>query len=399
MKEEKIEKNKPQLAALVVEINKIRTPLSLSLKDLYQSEPEDEVHHGLVKSATEARKLFYEKISRAIANMECPQEFTADSLLKFNEKISKATSIIADAMKAHGRYVRAVFGKKYAEFEFHLRKLNELIIQTQPTLNHIIVEINALDGLISEISSYKLTQMEMERIKGNIAHLQDKVKKLEIEINEIASQIARIKVSPEFKRATDLAGELERTRHEISKARESTVCLISELNRPFRKLEKSLKAGELQTVPELEKILEICINEPGELISSEDNLNAFDKLLRRTLELAGCGKIGLDKREMKNLEAAAHSLPSRLKEVKKNLAMLMENAENMKRDSENPLFEEVVKLENLIEKLEEERKESLHAIEQLESKIRDMLEELVSKKNVLQKSAGELLGTKIEITS
>ncbi|MEM3420918.1 MAG: hypothetical protein QW835_06725 [Candidatus Hadarchaeum sp.] len=398
LKEEKIKKSRPELGALVQETNKECAALSESLKELHRSDPDEAVHYGLVKTAIEARKLFYEKISRAITIMECAQELTGASIPKINERFSKATSIIGDAMKAHGRYVRAVFVKKYSEFEFHLRKLYELVTQTQSILNRIIGEMKALDDLISEISAYQQIQLEMEKIKENIASLQDNSRKIDAEINEAVSQLARLKGSPEFKKITESAEELERTRHEINREKETATSLISELNRPFRKLEKILDAGEYQMGPETRRILEICIYEPTELISSDEKLTLFEKLLHETTNLANSGKIDLDKRERKNLEIATRFLPSRLKNIKNNLATLVENAETKKKESESPVFDQAGKLENLIKKLEEERKEAQNTVDELKNRVKLKEEELVSRKNNLQKLASEVLGTRVEIT-
>ncbi|MEM2889950.1 MAG: hypothetical protein QW358_01190 [Candidatus Hadarchaeum sp.] len=399
LKEEKIEKIRPELSALLQEINKECAALSESLKELHGSDPDEEVHHGLVKTAIEARKLFYEKISRAITIMMCEEELTWGSVPKINERFSKATNIIGDAMKAHGRYVRAVFVKKYSEFEFHLRELHDLVMQTQSILNRIIGEIKALDDLISEISAYKRTQLEIEKIKENIASLQDNNRKLDANIDEVVSQLAQLKGSPEFKKAAESVEELERTCHEINKEKETAASSISELNRPFRKLEKILNAGEYQMSPEIRKILEICINGPTELISSDENLTLFERLLHETVKLADSGKIDLDKRERKNLEIAASLLPSRLKNIKNNLTTLVENAETKKRDSESPVFDQAVKLENLIKKLEQERGAAQDTVEQLKNRIKLKEEELVSRKNNLQELASEVLDTRVEITS
>ncbi|MEM4187733.1 MAG: hypothetical protein QXN56_01015 [Candidatus Hadarchaeum sp.] len=399
LKEEKIEKIRPELGALLQEINKECAALSESLKELHRSDPDEEVHHGLVKTAIEARKLFYEKISRAIKIMMCEEELTWGSVPKIYERFSKATNIIGDAMKAHGRYVRAVFVKKYSEFEFHLRELHDLVMQTQSILNRFIGEIKALDDLISEISAYKRTQLEIEKIKENIASLQDNNRKLDANIDEVVSQLAQLKGSPEFKKAAESVEELERTCHEINKEKETAASSISELNRPFRKLEKILNAGEYQMSPEIRKILEICINGPTELISSDENLTLFERLLHETVKLADSGKIDLDKRERKNLEIAASLLPSRLKNIKNNLTTLVENAETKKRDSESPVFDQAVKLENLIKKLEQERGAAQDTVEQLKNRIKLKEEELVSRKNNLQELASEVLDTRVEITS
>ncbi|MGQ9788282.1 MAG: hypothetical protein ACUVQM_03105 [Candidatus Hadarchaeaceae archaeon] len=398
-REEKIEKYKPQLAALAGEISKVSGAILTTLKEIGKSEPEGDIHHGLMKTATEARRLFYEKISRGLASVDCPQEFTADSMPRFSERISKATNIIADAMKSHGRYVRAVYVKKYSEFEFHLRKLHELTSQTQSILAKIIGEIKAIDGLTSEISNYKQICENLEKTRKNISSLQDVVKKIENDTNEKMSQLTMLKKSPEFKRAKESIEELEKSKCEINNILETAKGLISEFNRPFRKLEKMLNEGRFQMEPEIQQVLKMCINEPSEVISSEENLNNFENLIQKTVEIAKSKKINLDKREIKNLESAANSLPLRLRGIKSNLTRLSENIEIKKMESEMPVLEQAVMLENLIKSLEQERAKSLDHINELERETKLMLDALAPIKNNLQKLAAEVLGTNVKIAS
>ncbi|KUO42395.1 MAG: hypothetical protein APZ16_02880 [Candidatus Hadarchaeum yellowstonense] len=399
MMEEKMEKARSQLTPLTAEINRACAALATALKELYNSDPDEEVHLGLMKSAMEARKLIYDKISRSLGYLNCPQELTSDSLIKFNERISKATDTIADAMKTHGRYVRAVFGQKYLEFESCLRELHEVTIRAQSCITETTGEIQRLNSILSEISLYHQTTREMDQIGEKIKSLRERVNGLEAKINEGSSQLTGLKSSPEFKRATGSAEEFERIKQEISRRREIAAGLISELNRPLRKLEKLVRSGEHRMAPELQKILEVSIKDPAGVIASEETIAAFERLLREAAEIVNSGKIDLDKRERKNLLDAARDLSPQLQQTRNTLITLTAAAEAKKRDSENPVVSQAAELENSIRQQEHELKETLNSIEQLERRIKLMQGELVSRKGKLMTLASEALGVKVEITS
>jgi len=399
MKAEKMEIFKPQFNLIMDGINKMCAAISESLKELYGSEPDEEVHPGLMKSAAEARKLLYDKVSRATSYIERRPEFTKEALLTFDERLSKAINIIADAMKTHGRYVRAVFGQKSADFESCLRELHELSLRTHASVEKTVKEIQLLDSILSEISLYEQILQDKDRINDDIKLLQGRAKSIADILKDEASQLTELKSCEEFKRATDSVEEFERTAQEIKRVKSVAAGLITEMSRPFRKMEKLIKSGGHTVAPEVLKILEICITDPSDVISSDENIVAFDKLLREISELANTGKIDLDKRERKKLLDAVQSLAAGLKAIKNNLTNLTTHAEAKKRASENPVIVQAGRLEDLIKQHEHDLKEVHAAIEQLDEKFKLMQEKLVSKKENLKKLSSDAMGTKVELTS
>ncbi|MFH1821268.1 MAG: hypothetical protein ABH852_02355, partial [Methanobacteriota archaeon] len=263
----------------------------------------------------------------------------------------------------------------------------------------IMKEIQNLDFIISEISQYEQIKQDVEKIKEDIKSLEGRAKTIEDTVKEESTRLAKLKTSEEFKRATDSAKELEHTKQEINKVRGTAVSRISEMSRPFRKVEKLLKTGSHSIENDASRILKICITDPAVVISSDENIAALDKLLHETSELVNAGKIDLDKREKKNTLYAAQRLVAELRSIKNNLANLDRRTDAQKRASESPAIGQTVKLENLKNQHEHDLEEARASIEELHKKSKQMQEELVSKRASLKKLAGDAIGVIVEFTS
>jgi len=381
------------------EINGACAGLSETLNALYASDAESDVDAGLAKSATEARKLLFDKVSRAITSIGSCSEITSDSLSAFDERLSKVVNLTTDAVKTHGRYVRAAFGEKAVEFESSLRALHGLAMQTHASIVNAIKEITVFDSILSEISLQGQIALDINKTNEDIISLESRAKDIEESLKDERTQLEILKASEEFKNATEAANEFERTRQEIIKLRGTATSFVSEMSRPFRKLEKLVKSGGHSVESEVVRIIDICINNPMEVISSKENLAAFDKLLRETVGLANSGKIDLDKHEKKNALDASQRLVAKLNSIKENLANLSSQSEAQKKTANSPAIERAVKLETLIKQREYSLSETRAAIEELNKKSKLLQGEFDSKRENLKKRAGEAVGVIVEITS
>ncbi len=399
IRSEKIERFKPQFNQLLNEISGACAALSEALRSLYASDPEGEVDPGLAKSANEARKLLFDKVSRAISGIGRCSDFNSESLAAFDERLSKAVNQTTDAVKTHGRYVRAVFGDKATEFEASLRGLHELAMRAHTEIVNAIKETQAFDSVLSEISRQGQLAQDIGKTNEDIMSLESRAKDIEETLKDERAQLETLKAGDEFKLAMDSAKEFERTGQEINRLRGTVVSLVSELNRPFRKLEKLIKSGGHSAESEVKRVLEICIINPIEVISSKENLVAFEKLLRETAELANTDKIDLDKREKKNALEASQSLAAELGGIRDRLASLSSQIAAQKKAADSPVVEQTVKLESLIKQREYSLSETRAAIAELGKKAKLMDEELISKREGLKKQASETLGVIVELST
>jgi len=395
---EKIENFKEQLDPIVDEIARLRMTLSDSLRELMSSEPDEEVHLGLLKSATEARKLLSEKVSRAISELVSPAEFSKEGLSAFDERVLKAVNLITDAMSTHGRYVRAVFVQKFSTFEFRLRELHGLIMRSHTAIERAIKEISALDSILAEIDLQIQLMQDAKKIAENIRFLESRAEDVRKLVQDESNQLTGLKSSKEFKSAEDSLKEIDRIQQEINKTKGMAVSRISEMGRPFRKIEKLVASGGHSIGHESIKMLKICINNPVEVISSDENIEALEKLLQETSELINTGKIDLNERERRSKLGVARSLASELRNLKKNLVSLSNQLKAQQIMAESPVIGQAVKIENLIAQHESELTGLRASIEELVKKSKSIDEELSSKRESLEKLASDIMGMKIELT-
>lgn len=398
VKSEKIENFKVQFNPLLDEINSTCATLSETLRALSISDPDSNIDAGLVKSAMEARKLLFDKVSRAIANIGRCSEITGDGISIFSERLSKAINLTTDAVKTHGRYVRAVFGEKSSEFESSLRALHELAMHVHTSIENMGKEIQSLDSVLNEISLQGQMAQEIDKDNEDIKSLERRTKDIEDDLKDERARLEELKAGEEFKRATDSAREFERTEQEIARLKGDVISRVSEMNRPFRKLEKLIKSGGHSVESEIVRILDVCIYNPAEVILSQENLTAFERLLRETTGLANAGKIDLDKHERKNTLDASQRLVAELNAIKDKLTSLGGLSEAQKKAASSPIIEQAVKLETLIKQREYNLNETRAAIEERSKKSKAMQQELVSRRERLKKLAGEVLGITVEIS-
>lgn len=398
LRTEKTENCKKQLDPVIDKISRARSELSDSLKELVGSEPSDDIHPALLKSATEARKLLSDKVSRAISNLGRPQDFSGEGLSAFDERVSKAFNLISDAMTTHGRYVRSVFEQKFSPFETSLRELHELVIQLHAIVEGTAKEIRALDSILSEIAQQTQLDQDLKKTRDDTKNLESRVQDIELHVKDETSKLAELKSGEEFKRAADSAKGLEQTQREINKLKEKAVSHVSEMSRPFRKMEKLVASGGHPIESGTVKTLKICINNPVEVISSDENILALEKLLQEISKLINAGNIDLNEREKRTKLIVAQKLASELKNIRRDLANLSSQLESQRKSSENPILGQAVKLEKLIAQHEYELRIVRTSIGELGKKSKLIEDEMASKRGKLGQMASDAIGAKVELT-
>ncbi len=395
---EKIENFRKQLNTVLEEISKGREVLLYNLKELASFEPAEDVHLSLLKSATEARKLLIDKISRAVSDLGGPSDFSNEALSTFNERLSKSVNLTTDAMTAHGRYVNAVFGQKTDAVEYSLRNLHQWVMQERTAVQDSMKEIGSLDSIISEIDWHVKTIKEVNGIHDDIRSLESRLKDIELTLKEERNKLDKLKSSEDFKRAEDSLKNLARIEHDINRIRGNAVSHISDMSRPFRKLEKLVQSGGHSLEKGKVEILKICINNPGEIISSDENIERLESLLRDTSELIGAGNIDLDERDRRKKLDVAKRLSGELRSIKRNLENLNNQLATQRRLSESPILMRSAEIERSINNHNLELSQVRATIDELIKKSKRMGEEMASKRENLEKLASSDLGVKVELT-
>ncbi|MDI6883704.1 MAG: hypothetical protein QMD00_00965 [Hadesarchaea archaeon] len=398
LKVEKLERAKPQLKAVLDETTKQREALLNELKTLADAKPTEEVHPGLMKSATEARKLLIEKMTRALADIKPPSEFSTTALVAFDGKLTKATNLTTDAVVTHGRYVRTVFEPGFAPVQSRLRGLHEQIRQSHTIIEGVIHESKTLDPILSEVDSLTGLVENAERTQDDIKSLEGQTKEIGDALKEKRDRLTELTSSEEFKRATDSARQVDQIKQEINRVKSEAVSAFSDLNRPLRKLEKLVASGGHQMDRELIKALKSCIDNPTEIIFSDEKISAAEALLRETSKLLSERKIDLSDRERRKKLERAQKLAAGLSGYKKRLDSLNQKLEAQAHAMAHPVQKHVAELEQSISQHESKLKQTKTEIEELECKLKRMKDEIEEKRVKLEGLASEILGTKVELT-
>jgi len=153
---------------------------------------------------------------------------------------------------------------------------------------------------------------------------------------------------------------------------------------------------------EMVKVLELCIENPLEVLSSGEKIASTDALLQKMIELLEEGKISMDDRERKKRMELARGLldEKKILKLKERLTLLYDRREIQTRAREQtPLFKQKAELEGSIEKHKSDLKHARATIEELHRDSQRAEKDIDKNLRELEKLATEAIGATIELTS
>lgn len=402
LKREKLANAQSKLNSLLNSLSRERESLLNGLKALSKAEPTEEVYPGLRKSAMEARRLLTDKLTRAVSAIQPRGELSTNYLTMLDDRLTKTVNLTTEALTTHGRYVRALFAHKLSIIELHLRRLHELAIEVHTLTEGTLKKIRSLDSISSKISSRKESLRRIESLRADAKSLERRATEVEKLIEDKSTQLAQLVDSKEFKSADVYGRELEQIEHEIANVRGAASSAISALSRPFRKMERLAATGKYQMDRDEIRTLEICIENPLEVFSSDKKLAIAEAVLRKMIGLLEEGEISLGDRERKKRIELARELLEEKKLLKlgERLERLyaQKDAKKLARER-SPLLKRKVELERLIEKHKLDLERTRKAIEDLHRESQLMAEEMDKNRGELKKVVSSVLGAELEITS
>ncbi len=398
LRKERLETIGPTFNTVADEIIRTRETLLNDLKILADANPSENVYAGLLKTSIEAKKLLKEKITRALTNIKHRPELSTNALEAFDEKLTKTTNLTTDAMVIHGRYVRTTFGPEFTSVQFNLRRLHDVSKQLHTTIGEILRESRRLDSLSSEIDSQVELMGYVTQFQDDAKSLENFSKETEEKVKNDRERLTKLRSSEEFKRTVDAKQKFKQTELEIDRVKGEVRSAFSDIGRPLRKFEKLVSSGKHQIDREKIKALELCVNNPLELISSDEKISVAEELLRETVKLLDERKIELDERERRKKLERTQKLATKLREFKKRLELLDQQLEVQRQASEHPIQKQVSELEQSIARHEAELNQMKMSIGELDRKSKLTQEEIEEKRVKLKKLASEILGTKVELT-
>jgi DNA repair exonuclease SbcCD ATPase subunit len=402
LKRGKLAEAQSRLNTMFDRLSEERGALLKELKTLSEVEPTEEAYLGLHKAALEARRLLADKLTRAATYIQRRGEFSTNDLVTLDGKLTKMVNLMTEAIGTHSRYVRALFGPHLNAIELRLRRLHGLVREVHALIEGTREEMRSLDLISSKISSQRELLHRIESMRTDAKSSENQVAMLEKLIENESDQLARLINSKEFK-ALDASGrELERIEREIAQVKDAASSAISGLSRPFRKMEKLVRAGECQMDRERVKVLELCIENPLEVLSSNEKIASTDTLLQKMIELLDGGKISMgDHERKKRMELARELLEEKkLLKLKERLIHLHARREIQKRAREQTsLFKQKAELEGSIEKHKSDLKRTRATIEELHHESQRAEKDIDKNLRELEKLATKAIGATIELTS
>ena len=402
LKQEKLSDAKSKLNAMLDRLSEERGALLNELKTFSEAEPAEEVYLGLRKTALEARRLLVDKLTRAVTDIERRGKFSTDDLATLGGKLTKMVNLTTDALVTHSRYVRALFGPPFNAIELRLRRLHGLVREANVLIEGTLREMRSLDSITSKISSQKELLKRVEDMRTNAKSLESQVVVLEKLIENESDQLTRLINSEEFKGLDASGRELERIEREIAHVKGAVSSAISGLSRPLRKMEKLITMGECQMDREVIKVLELCIENPLDVLSSDEKIASANALLQKMIELLEEEKISMGDRERsKRIKLARELLEEKkLLKLKERLTHLQADIETQKRAREKTsLLKQKADLEESIEKYRADIKRTRETIEELHRESQLAEKDIDKNLREIEKLSTEIIGVTVELIS
>ena len=402
LKQEKLSDAKSKLNAMLDRLSEERGALLNELKTFSEAEPAEEVYLGLRKTALEARRLLVDKLTRAVTDIERRGKFSTDDLATLGGKLTKMVNLTTDAIVTHSRYVQALFGPPFNAIELRLRRLHGLVREANVLIEGTLREMRSLDSITSKISSQKELLKRVEDMRTNAKSLESQVVVLEKLIENESDQLTRLINSEEFKGLDASGRELERIEREIAHVKGAVSSAISGLSRPLRKMEKLITMGECQMDREVIKVLELCIENPLDVLSSDEKIASANALLQKMIELLEEEKISMGDRERsKRIKLARELLEEKkLLKLKERLTHLQADIETQKRAREQTsLLKQKADFEESIEKYRADIKRTRETIEELHRESQLAEKDIDKNLREIEKLSTEIIGVTVELIS
>ena len=402
LKMEKLAAAQPKLTADFNKIVEKKERILSGLKNLAAAEPTEEVHAGLYKAVDEARRLFIDKLTRALQSVRPPNTTTFSDLITFDNSLTRAVTLTTDAIAAHYYYIARLFAQHLHIIKSYLRELQNFAKDIHIIVEKTLSEIRSLDDVSSKIVLHINLVKQSENLRTNIAPLEQRAIDLEGLANTQRAQLAQLIDDKEFKQLERSQQELKQIEHEFSQAKTVAAHTILNFSRPLRKMRKLVTDGEYRMDGETAKILNICIENPIDIFQSDEKLAATAVLLSKMIELIEKDKISLETREHKKRVKDARSIIENktLTELKENIEQL--NSRKRALDDfhqKSPLLKKKTELEHALERHTLDLEHVKTSLEELRRDLQRSDEEINRNKNELEETASKVVSTTVKITS
>jgi len=401
LKDDKLEVVKGEIGPLVEGIARACEEIKALAKILAQAEVSKEVYVGLDKSAREARRLFVDKVTRAIEGLKQPKELTWQGLLTFGDSLDRALNMVADAGVVHGRYASVLFGQHLQSVYQSIHKLQELGTEFKAAIEVKKDEVQNLDSTSAQIAHLKGLAQRLIHLGAQKEELENRAKSLEGVLEAEGVEFDRLTRSQELKDVEKIQYELDQIEKRVVRLRGEAASAISGLQRPFKKMRKLALDGKHPLGRDKFGVLDLCIDEPLEaFLSDERDLPRLTALLQDLKGIIEGGQIELNPRERrKRLEQIQSMLSGALLEMRREYDnVLVKKAENEQTYMSSSVLKRRAELEKSLEAHRSELEKIQSELKVLSREMEKIEEEIGRGKSKLESEASIVLGVKLKIT-
>lgn len=368
-------------------------------QSLLDAEAEEEVHPNIYKSASEAKRLFSNKVDRALEKMEPPSEPTWNGLLSFNRSLRDGVNLLQNARISHGNQVATLYEKEISKLNRLTNSAQSLSEELNSTLVNAKNKVDDFDELLEYLSereemlkAKKEFRKEIERLKNREQELEDKQEKKK-------KSLESLKKSNRFKELEDLKEEKKKLIEKKDKISKKIEYTISEISRPLRKMSKMIERDEHMVSKEVLDAIDSYRDNPVQTALQEvEELPKLRALLQELEEVLE-DKMKLDEKERKKRleEVRGMMKKEKVRKLRSNYLEIEDKLNDLKKEIEtSPLLEKKENLEKSIQENESEIDSVREKIEQIEEDLDEKEISIEENARKIREKAESILNVEIE---
>lgn len=377
-----------------------REDIKALAKALAQAEISGEVYVGLDRSVREARRLFIDKVTRAIEGIEQPKELTWHGLLALDDSLGRSVNLMTDAGATHGRRASMLFGQQVRAIYQSIDRLRGLTAEFKGIIETKKEDIQVLNEISARITNQKNLIQKLTHLRAQKGELENRAGGLENTLRAEQVELDGLTDSQELKNVEKIRHELDQIEKRIARLRDEAVSAISSLQRPFKKMKKLALDRKRPLDRDKLRMLDLCIDEPLEAFLSDGlDLPRLTALLQDLKGVIEGGQIELNPRERrKRLEQIRGVLGGALLDLRREHDdILAEKAEKERAYATSPLLKKKAELERSIEVHRSELEKIRSELKGLSKEIEKIEEEIGRGRSELEDRASVTLGVKLKI--
>ena len=343
---------------------------------------------GKLDKACKVASTFSEKLLELLNNFEVPENFDYRSLSKFKVTLDK---FLRTVWELGSRYIPRMsiptFKTPILKIDYYIKglykirkKLNNFLESKYSYVKHIEETIEEARKILEEESEIRELQKEIREKNIRIKELQKIKNRLEEEINE----------KRDILKTEDFEEKAYKVRNEIRN-------LLSPIDKALRKFLNLVERGEVKVTKEQKELLSRTNRLKNPTMSLKD-LKILKDLLESIKKLILSGKISLDKKKSKKALNSIQLILEKhvLDELTKSYISLHETKRKLEEEHKDDL-RDMKNLEEELRKIKTEINVLEREVNVKEKEINDLKEKIFTLKEDLEKRIEKIVNEPVEI--